>query len=144
MVKQFQKGKIYVRKGSKQPYDEIIEAGVFNNKENNGQITKVLFLDTYEFDGISGLTQGRVYHTTGCLKPAASENPKQYKYIGTSGVDYKHITANHLIEEKPSYYDYENALKHIALAKPCEFRNAVEMSKHLRNVARKVLKYETV
>ena len=40
MVKQFEDGKVYVLKGSKKPYEEIIEAAFYKSKMIPGRLKK--------------------------------------------------------------------------------------------------------
>ena len=88
MVKQFEDGKLYVLKGSKKPYEEIIEAAVYKTKNDAGQIEENLMLDFYIFDGTHHYTKARMYETTSTLELAENHNPKDFDEIGTVGIEY--------------------------------------------------------
>lgn len=139
MVKQFEEGKIYVLKGCKKPYEEIIEAAVYESKNNTGQIEENLMLDSYIFDEVDETTKARIYETGGSLEDVKNCNPKDYKEIGTVGVEY--VLSNfYLTEAKPSYKQLKTALNKITKAKPSDFRNWHRMADYMQEIAKKALR----
>lgn len=139
MVKQFEEGKIYVLKGCKKPYEEIIEAAVYKSKNDAGQIEENLMLDSYIFDEVDETTKARMYETGGLLEDAMSCNPKDYKEIGTVGVEYV-LSSTCLAEAKPSYKKLETALNKITKTKPSDFRNWHRMADYMQDIAKKALR----
>lgn len=139
MVKQFEDGKVYVIKGSKKPYEEIIEAAVYKTKNDAGQIEENLLLDFYIFDGTHHYTKARMYETTSTLEPAENHNPKDFDEIGTVGIEYIEDDYS-LIEAKPSYTDLEKALKKIARARNCDFRNWKQRGDEMQKIAQEALR----
>lgn len=139
MVKQFEDGKIYVLKGSKKPYEEIIEAAVYKTKNDAGQIEENLMLDFYIFDGTHHYTKARMYETTSTLELAENHNPKDFDEIGTVGIEYIEGDFS-LIEAKPSYTDLEKALKKIARARNCDFRNWKQRGDEMQKIAQEALR----
>lgn len=139
MVKQFEEGKIYILKGRKKPYEEIIEAAVYKSKNNAGLIEENLMLDSYHFDEVDETTKARIYETGGSLEDAMNCNPKDYKEIGTVGVEYV-LSNTCLTEAKPSYKQLEIALNKIAKAKPSDFRNWHRMADYMQDIAKKALR----
>lgn len=139
MVKQFEDGKVYVLKGSKKPYEEIIEAAVYKTKNDAGQIEENLMLDFYIFDGTHHYTKARMYETTSTLELAENHNPKDFDEIGTVGIEYIEGDFS-LIEAKPSYTDLEKALKKIARARNCDFRNWKQRGDEMQKIAQEALR----
>lgn len=139
MVKQFEDGKVYVIKGSKKPYEEIIEAAVYKTKNDAGQIEENLMLDFYIFDGTHHYTKARMYETTSTLELAENHNPKDFDEIGTVGIEYIEDDFS-LIEAKPSYTDLEKALKKIARARNCDFRNWKQRGDEMQKIAQEALR----
>lgn len=139
MVKQFEDGKLYVLKGSKKPYEEIIEAAVYKTKNDAGQIEENLMLDFYIFDGTHHYTKARMYETTSTLELAENHNPKDFDEIGTVGIEYIEGDFS-LIEAKPSYTDLEKALKKIARARNCDFRNWKQRGDEMQKIAQEALR----
>lgn len=139
MVKQFEDGKLYVLKGSKKPYEEIIEAAVYKTKNDAGQIEENLMLDFYIFDGTHHYTKARMYETTSTLELAENHNPKDFDEIDTVGIEYIAGDFN-LIEAKPSYTDLEKALKKIARARNCDFRNWKQRGDEMQKIAQEALR----
>lgn len=139
MVKQFEDGKVYVMKGSKKPYEEIIEAGFYKSKNDAGQIEENLMLDFYTFDCVDSMTQARIYETGGSLQSSDLYSPEDFKEIGTVGIEY--IADNtSLTEAKPSYKELEAALKKIARAKNSDFRNGHQVCNFMQKTAEEALK----
>lgn len=139
MVKQFEDGKVYVMKGSKKPYEEIIEAAYYKSKNDAGQIKENLMLDFYTFSNAAYITDARVYETNGSLVSAKSQNPKDFDEIGTVGIEYIEDDFS-LIEAKPSYTDLEKALKKIARARNCDFRNWKQRGDEMQKIAQEALR----
>lgn len=139
MVKQFEDGKVYVLKGSKKPYEEIIEAAVYKTQNDAGQIEENLMLDFYIFDGTHHYTKARMYETTSTLELAENHNPKDFDEIGTVGIEYIEGDFS-LIEAKPSYTDLEKALKKIARARNCDFRNWKQRGDEMQKIAQEALR----
>lgn len=139
MVKQFEDGKVYVMKGSKKPYEEIIEAGFYKSKNDAGQIEEHLMLDFYTFSHIDDMTEARVYETGGSLVSAENQNPKDFNEIGTSGIEFI-ADSTSLTEAKPSYKELETALKKIARAKNSDFRNWHKVCDFMRKTAEEALR----
>jgi len=140
MVKKFEDGKLYVRKGSKEPYEVIIEAAVYRSKNDAGQIEETLMLDWYFFDDrFVPETNGRIYASGGCLESPVNYNPKDFKELGKTAELFE-IGNACLFEKKPTYTQLEKALKQIEAAKPAEFRNWHRMTEKLQEIAREALK----
>lgn len=139
MVEKFEDGKVYVRKGSTKPYEEIIEAAIYKTTNDAGEPEENLMLDSYIFDGTDHNTKARIYETGGSLETAANNDPNDFEEIGTIGIEYIEDDFS-LIEAKPSYTKLETALEQIAAAKPAEFGNWHRMTIKLQEIAREVLK----
>lgn len=140
MVKQFEDGKIYVLKGSKKPYEEIIEAAAYKSKNDAGQIEKNLMLDRYYFDDrFVPETNGRIYATGGSLENPINYNPKDYKELGKTE-DLFVIGSSYLFEKKPSYTALETALNKIARARNCDFRNWKQRGDEMQKIAQEALR----
>lgn len=140
MVKQFEDGKVYVLKGSKKPYEEIIEAAVYKSKNDAGQIEKNLMLDRYYFDDrFVPETKGRIYGSGGNLECAINHNPKDYKELGKTE-DLFAIGCSYLFEKKPSYTALETALNKIARARNCDFRNWKQRGDEMQKIAQEALR----
>lgn len=140
MVEKFEDGKLYVRKGSKKPYEEIIEAAVYKSKNDVGQIEENLMLDHYYFDDrFVEETNGRIYTTGGNLETPMNYNPKDFDELGNTE-DLFEIGRACLFEKKPKYTELETALKKIINAKPAEFSNWHKMAAKLQKIAREALK----
>lgn len=140
MIKKFEDGKIYVPKGSKKPYEQLIEAAVYKSKNDAGEIEENLMLDFYCFDNrLVPETTGRVYTTGGSLESPINHNPKDYKELGKTEELFE-IGNACLFEKKPTYTQLETALKQIIAAKPAEFRNWHRMTIKLQEIAREALK----
>lgn len=140
MVKQFEDGKVYVLKGSKKPYEEIIEAAAYKSKNDAGQIEENLMLDSYYFDDrVVPDTKGRIYASGGNLESAINHNPKDYKELGKTE-DLFVISSSYLFEKKPSYTALETALKKIARARNCDFRNWKQRGDEMQRIAQEALR----
>lgn len=140
MVKQFENGKIYVRKGSKKPYQEIIEAAIYKSKNDAGQIEENLMLDSYYFDGrFVKETNGRIYTTGGSLEAPVNYNPKDFDELGNTE-DLFEIGSAYLFEKKPKYTELEEALNKIARAKNSNFRNWHKVCDFMRETAEAALR----
>ncbi len=140
MVEKFEDGKVYVRKGSKKPYEEIIEAAVYKSKNDAGQIEKNLMLDHYCFDDrfVEG-TNGRIYATDGSLESPINYNPKDFDELGNIE-DLFEIGRACLFEKKTKYTELEEALKKIARAKNSDFSNWHKVCDFMRKTAEEALR----
>lgn len=138
--KQFEDGKVYVLKGSKKPYEEIIEAAVYKSKNDAGQIEENLMLDRYYFDDrFVPETNGRIYASGGSLESVINHNPKDYKELGKTK-DLFAVGCSYLFEKKPSYTALETALNKIARAKNSDFRNWHQVCDFMRKTAQEALR----
>lgn len=142
MVEQFEEGKIYVLKGCRRPYEEIVEAAIYRGKNDAGQIEENLMLDHYYFDGrFVEETNGRIYTTGGSLETPINYNPKDFDELGNTE-DLFEIGNACLFEKKPKYTDLEAALKQITEVKNSDFRNWHQRGDYMQEIARKALRLD--
>lgn len=139
MVEKFKSGKVYVLKGSEKPYEEIVEAAIYKSKNDEGKIESCLMLDFYTFDNFTVDTKARVYATHGSIESAENYNPKDYEELGNTTQLFD-ISNAYLYEKKPSYQTLELALKTIANAKNCDFRNWKQRGDKMQKIAREALR----
>lgn len=139
MVKQFEDGKVYVQKGSRKPYEQIVEAAVYKSKNDAGQIEENLMLDFYIFDDrLVPETNGRIYASGGNLEYIEQYEPKNFKELGNTE-DLFEIGNACLFEKKPKYTDLEKALNKIANAKNSDFNNWKQRGDKMQRIAKKAL-----
>lgn len=140
MVEKFKSGKVYVLKGSEKPYEEIVEAKIYKSKNDEGKIEYHLMLDSYFFTGrYLADNFARVYATHGSLESPENFNPNDYEELGNT-TQLFNISDACLFEKKPSYQTLELALKTIANAKNCDFKNWKQRGDKMQKIAREALR----